>query len=166
MNFFEHTNEWITGELFEAKVIMAFAVILIISSILFRAYGTTQNSYAMLFPLLVVGLFFMSIGTSMIFSNFNRIQNYPVEFESNRQAFVRSEKDRVKAFVAWYPKTRMIFAALGVVGILLFVFLHTPVGRALGIGLIIATVGTFVVDHFSEERANKYYNTIQKHLNE
>ena len=159
--FFEHTTDWIKGELFEGKLIIVFGLVTCICAILFSKMGTTPNAKAMLFPLLIAGILFIAIGGGMLYSNPKRLVEFRKTYQENPAAFVQSEKDRVEVFTKWYPITRYIFAGLGVLGIVLFLFWDKPIGRAIGIALLLMTIATYVVDHFSEERAATYYQHIE-----
>lgn len=160
MDIFQHTTDWIKGELFEGKLVLLFGILTCVSAVLFYKIGTTPNAKAMLWPLLIAGFMFIGIGGGMLYSNPKRLSEFPKAYKENPKAFIESEKERVEAFTKWYPTTRYVFAALGILGIVLFLFWDKPIGRAIGIALLLMTIATYVVDYFSEERAAIYY----KHL--
>ena len=163
MTFIDYTQQWIKGELFEAKLILAFSIMVIVIALLFYYQGTTPSAKALLFPLLIVGAMFLSIGGGMLYSNPKRAIEFPQKALEDEAAFIQSEKERVEEFMKWYPKTRWIMAGLGIIGIGIFIFWETPIGKAIGIALILIMLATFVVDHFSEERAGIYYQHILNH---
>jgi hypothetical protein len=66
MNFYQHTQKWYNGELFEGKMILFFGIIITIMSLLIWKYGTTPNAKSLIIPLLSVGLLF-SIGLRVCF---------------------------------------------------------------------------------------------------
>lgn len=164
MNFLDHAINWCKGEIFEARLILLFGIIVLASAFLFSIIGKTPSARAMLYPLLVVGIMFSIIGGGMLYSNPKRIVEFEKAYAENPEAFVASEKARTDEFISWYPKTRYIMTGLGLLGILLFIFWAAPIGRAIGISLIILMLGTFVVDYFSEERAATYQNAIETEL--
>lgn len=166
MEFITYTQNWIKGEIFEARLILVFALVLIVSALLFFKTGTTPNAKAMFYPLLVAGLLSAVIGGGMIYNNNKRLVTFTEAYQSNKSEFVKSEKERTNEFISWYPTTRYIFAGLGIAGILIFLFWSTPIGRSIGISMIILTLSTFVIDHFSEERAELYHNAIIEELAE
>ncbi|WP_431241429.1 hypothetical protein ACQ9BO_15195 [Flavobacterium sp. P21] len=96
MNFYNHTLNWITGELFEAYFITNFGVITIIGGILFGKFGSTLNAKALVIPLIVVGIIYAAIGLSMIVSNNNRLTSYKQDFEKDHYAFVKAEKNALR----------------------------------------------------------------------
>lgn len=163
MDIIQHTTDWIKGEIFEGKVVLLFGVVTFICAFLFYKIGTTPNAKAMLFPLLVAGFMFIGIGGSMLYSNPKRLTEFPKAYQENPDVFIQSEKERVQAFTKWYPTTRYAFAGIGILGIVLFLFWDKPIGRAIGIALLLMTIATYVVDHFSEERAETYYKHLESY---
>jgi len=161
MDIFQHTTDWIKGELFEGKLVVFFGIITCICAFLFYKIGTTPNAKALLWPLLIVGFMFIGIGGGMLYSNSKRLVEFPKAYRENPKSFVESEKERVEAFTKWYPTTRYVFATLGVLGIVVFLFWNKPIGRAIGIALLLMTIATYVVDYFSEERAENYYQNLE-----
>lgn len=156
MDLLEYSIEWCKGEIFEAKLILTFGIGVMVAGLLFYTLGGTRSAKAMLLPLLVVGLIFSAIGGGMLYSNPKRIIEFEQAFQEDPAAFAQAENLRTDEFISWYPKTRIIMAVLGIIGILTFMFWSAPLGRAIGFSLILIALGTFVVDHFSEERAGKY----------
>ncbi len=162
MEFIQHSISWCKGEIFEARIILLSGLILVTIALLFYFAGTTSNAKAMLFPLLAVGILFTASGTTMLYTNPKRITEFSQQYQENATAFIQSEKERADEFISWYPMIRYVASGLGILGIVLFVFWAAPIGRAIGIALIIMMLATYVIDHFSEERANAYYEEILK----
>jgi hypothetical protein len=165
MDFIEHTQNWIKGEIFEAKWIVLFGLFTIIVAFLFWKTGTTPNAKAMLFPLLTVGILFLVSGSTMLYTNPKRSNDYAEAYKNDPVNLIEAEKERVEYFMTWYPQIRYVMTGIAVLGILLFLFWSVPIGRAIGIALILIALTTFVIDHFSEERANIYYEQIINYLN-
>jgi len=61
MELIEHSIAWCKGEIFEARLILLFGILTIITAIIFYKVGTTPSAKAMLYPLLVVGIMFSVI---------------------------------------------------------------------------------------------------------
>lgn len=164
MELIQYTHDWIKGELFESKLITLVSITLIVIALLFYFFGNTPNAKAMLFPLIIVGIIFTSVGVGMLNNNLKRTDKFNLAYQNSPQEFASSEKARCEVFMPWYSTSRWIVSALGILGILIFVFWSAPIGRAIGISLILITLMAFVVDHFSEERANIYYEKIINEL--
>jgi uncharacterized membrane protein len=163
MDFVQHTIDWCKGEIFEAKIILIFGVFLVIAAVLFY-FGNTPNAKAMFYTLLVVGTLFVIGGGYMWNVNPKRIADSKIQFQENPLEFIQAEKARAENFISWYPKTRYIIGVVGILGIAFSIFWATPIGRAIGIGLLIITLATYVIDYFSEERAEVYYEHILEAL--
>ena len=164
MDFINHTINWCKGEIFEGKLSLLFGAIIFIISFCYLKLGTTSHAKAMFWPLLVVALISISAGIYLLTTNSKRILEYPTKYGENQIVFVQAEKNRTEEFIGWYPKTQKILFVLMVAGMLCMIFSHSAIIRAIGIGLMLLSIYGFVLDHFSEERANIYHDEIIEHL--
>lgn len=164
MNFIEHTVNWCTGEIFEGKMIALFGITVIAISIAFWKIGSTPFAKAIVVPLLVVGLLSATAGSFMVVNNNKRIVSYKAAYQENPTAFVQSEKERTDDFIKWYPYTMYSMSAIIIVGIGSYLFLGGAWGRAIGLALILLSLSLLFIDHFSEERAEMYYQHIVREL--
>lgn len=164
MDFIQHAINWCKGEIFEGRIILLFGLGLAVSAFLFWKMGDTPNAKAMIWPVGILGLLLLGSGIGMNLSNQKRIERFKVEYAENPQQFIKDEKERVEDFIAWYPKIRWTAVVVGIIGMLVFVFWATPLGRAIGITLLLFTISVFALDHFSEERGVEYHNHILEHL--
>ena len=160
MDFYQHTQNWLKGELFEGTIILFSGIILIIISLLFWKYGSTPNAKSLIIPILVVGLLFsLGIGSMMI-SNEKRIAQFEKAYQENPKAFIESEKQRVEDFQVLY-KYSVGFAAISfVLTIIAFGFFENRIFQSICIALMIVSVSLIIIDHFSKERAGIYYQHI------
>jgi membrane-bound ClpP family serine protease len=164
MDFYQHTQNWLKGELFEGTIILFSGIILIIISLLFWKYGSTPNAKSLIIPILVVGLLFsLGIGSMMI-SNQKRIAQFEKAYQENTKVFIESEKQRVEDFQVLY-KYSVGFAAISfVLTIIAFGFLENRIFQSICIALMIVSVSLIIIDHFSKERAGIYYQHILKEI--
>ena len=166
MDFLEHAIAWCKGEIFEARLILIFGIVVVISAFLFYKLGSTPGAKAMLFPLLVVGTVFIASGASMSYSNPKRIVEFQKANTENPEAFVLSEKERVEGFQYMYTMTLIIASAFFVVAMVLFWFTNNHTLKAIGIALVLFGLSGLVIDYFSSERADIYYEQIMDELKE
>jgi len=164
MTFYQHTQNWYNGELFEGKMILFSGIIITGISLLIWKYGTTPNAKSLIIPLLVVGLLF-SIGvTSMMINYPKRMVESELAFKENIPKFILSEKERVEDFQVLY-KYSVGFAAVSfVLTIIAFGFMENRTFQSICIALMLVSVSLIIIDHFSKERAKIYYIQIQKQL--
>lgn len=164
MDFYQHTQNWMKGELFEGTIVLISGIILIIISLLFWKYGSTSNAKSLIIPILVVGLLFsLGIGAMMI-SNQKRIAQFEKAYQENSKVFIESEKQRVEDFQVLY-KYSVGFAAISfVLTIIAFGFFENRIFQSICIALMIVSVSLIIIDHFSKERAGIYYQHILKEI--
>lgn len=166
MDFIEHTINWCKGEIFEGKVILVFAIIILGCSFLLKKIGTTPNASALILPMLLVGALMLGTAAYLILSNKNRIEVYQQRYAENPEAFVESEKQRTAAFIKGYPLTMRIAGIVVVAGVLCYLFWGGTWGRTIGLTAILLGTAILVIDHFSEERALNYEQHIIEALDE
>ncbi|MDX2469273.1 MAG: hypothetical protein QNL04_01715 [SAR324 cluster bacterium] len=164
MDFIQHTIQWCQGEIFEGKVFTFYGATILLVSLLFWKFGVTANAKAMVIPLALVGLILVPGSFSLVTKNTQRIEQYQAAFEQDPQGFIQSEKLRTDEFIAWYPKTILIFSGLALLALGLYIFVGGPTWRAISLALILTSFTVLMLDHFSEERADKYHTEITKAL--
>lgn len=166
MDLIQHTISWIKGELFEAKLIVAFGLLTIIAGFLFWKIGTTPNARALFIPLLVVGAIYTSIGGGMLYSNPKRMIALPQSYQQDKVAFAQLEKKRVDDFQYGYKVSKIVATIFFLLTLLIFWTTKNPTWMGIGIALTYFGLAGLVVDYFSQERADVYYNSILKALNQ
>jgi hypothetical protein len=164
MEFINHTINWCRGEIFEGRIYFLFGLVLFIISILYWKYGSTPFARGVIIPFAVVAIFSIAGGLTLNFSNQSRIVKYQQEYKADPQIFIESEKARTDRFIKWYPYTLFSMAGLIVIGLILFLFLHSPHGKGIGLGLILLGFSIIYLDHFSEERAAVYHQHIMENI--
>jgi hypothetical protein len=156
----EHTINWYKGEIFEAKFILAFGVATIVVASLFLYFGSTPNSKALFFPMLIVGIIFIAIGGSMGYSNQKKMATVEQISKENIGEFVAAEKKRVEDFQYLYPLSLSISAVCFVIAVVFLAFLKKPYLHADAIALTIFGFAFMAIDNFSKERSAIYYKQI------
>jgi len=164
MEFFQHILNWCKGEIFEGKMSLLFGGLVLLLAFAYMKWASTPAAKAMFWPLLVVSAFAIGTGIYLITTNQKRVLDYKTAFVDNAGQFVQAEKERTADFIKWYPITQKILFGLTVIGMLCLMLSHAPIIRAIGIGLMLLSLYGFVLDHFSEERANTYHNHILHYL--
>jgi hypothetical protein len=160
MDFIQHTIAWAKGEIFEATIFGSFGLLTIICSLFLWKFGDTPNDKALIMPLIVVGIFFLVTAISGISSNNKILPQYMEAYNSDKPAFIKSEKARVQGFQYLYKMTIVIASISFVLAICAFVLTHNATLRAIGIALVIFGITGLIIDYFSKERADNYYKQI------
>lgn len=160
MNFIEHTMNWTRGELLEATLISVTSLLLIAGAGLFWKYGTTPAAKGIILPLLVVGLILGVSGVSMLVSNQKRLVEFEQSYQQAPAEFVLKEKERVESFLPWYKQVRIMVTVLLIMGMAIVWFSSSVSLHGIAIGLTLFAISSIVIDHFSNERAQIYYQHI------
>lgn len=164
MNLIDYTTNWIKGELFEARLIVAFGIMSIIAGFLFWKIGTTSNAKALFIPLIVVGAIYSTIGGGMLYSNPKRMIELPQKYGQDKIGFAKSEKKRVDDFQYGYKVSKIVATIFFVLTLIIFWTTKNPTWMGIGIALAYFALAGLVVDYFSQERANIYYSEILKEI--
>lgn len=164
MNFYQHTQQWFNGELFEGKIIFISGILIIAASLLLWKFGSTPNAKSLVLPLLFVGLLF-SVGVgSMLISYPKRMHAAEQAYKENPEAFIAAEKKRVEDFQVLY-KYSVIFAAVSfAITIIAFGFSNNRTFQSICIALSLVAFSLIIIDYFSKERAHLYYEEINLQL--
>ena len=164
MDFFTHTTAWIKGEILEALLITAFGLVTLAGGFLFWKLGSAPAAKALLLPLVITGIIYSAIGISMYMSNQKRLTEYEQNYKLDSLSFIKAEKQRVESFQYMYVISKVVATVFFAVTLLLFWFTKNPGLHALGIGLTLFALTGLVVDYFSQERAEIYYQAILKFI--
>lgn len=164
MEFVQHSINWSKGEIFEATIIGLFGVLLIVTGFLFWKLGATPGAKAMLIPTLTIGLFFVISGTSMYVSNQKRIPAFEKAYADSPLSFIEAERARVEGFQYMYTITNILAPACFVLATAFFWLSLNPHLRATGIALVVFGLSGLMIDFFSKERADIYYQQIKIEL--
>ena len=160
MKFIEYSTQWAKGEIFEGLCVTLFGVLIIVCTAMLHKFGTTINAKALIIPTLIIGLLFGMLGSYMLYSNNQRINQFESEYQANPTTFIENEKKRVEEFQILYPISLAISAVCFFVTILVFTFSKSPNFHAIGVALSILGLTLIIIDYFSKERAQIYYEHI------
>ncbi len=160
----DYTINWIKGELFEAKLIVAFGVITIIAGFLFGKIGTTPNAKALFIPLIVVGAIYSAIGGGMLYSNPKRMIELPQSYHRDKEEFAKSEKKRVDDFQYGYVVSKIVATICFALTLIIFWATKNPTWMGIAVALSYFALAGLVVDCFSQERADCYCTEILKEI--
>ena len=160
MNIISEMLNWYRGEAFESLLTGIVGVLIIGISIMCWLLGKTPNVQALIIPLLTVGLILSGAGLSGFISNNKNVEQIKgLNMDDSSQIIIK-EKNRVESFQKLYTYTKIgatisFFIAMG-----LFFLTTNRHLQAIGITLIIIGLSGIVIDFFSKERADNYYQKI------
>jgi hypothetical protein len=134
--------------------------VLILLALLFWFLGKTPNAQALLIPLLVIGVILSGSGFYNSYANSKKLAVYQLEYQQNKAAFIQAEKARVVGFAGLYTFTKYLATGLFAIALLLFFFVNNRHALAVAIALVVLGLSGLVIDYFSKERADVYYQEI------
>ena len=164
MKLVEYSVQWAKGESFEGMCIAIAGVVTLMCALLIWKFGTTLNARALLTPALVLGFLFSFMGSYMMYSNNQRIADFQSAYQSDAAEFTQNEKNRVEDFQFMYPASLAISGLFFLITILAFSFSERPSFHAIGIALTVFGMSLIIIDYFSKERAQIYYEHILNNL--
>ena len=164
MDFFQHTQNWIKGEMFEATCIAIAGGIILLLAILAFKFGSSPNASALGIPFTVVGILLLLGGIMMYKGNVKRELEFPEQYKTDTTAFVTAEKTRVQTFSKMYSFGKKMTIGLVIIGLSLAYFTKNPHLKSIGLALVILGISIVFIDHFSKERAATYYAHIEQYL--
>ncbi len=164
-NFYSHTETWLKGELLEGALVLGFGLATMLAGILFWRLGTMPSAKALLWPLVVGGAIYASVGLSLRLTNQKRLAQYEQMYQQDEEAFVRAEQARVASFQYQYVVSKAVASVCFALTLLIFWLTPSPLWQGIGIGLGYFGLVGLVVDYFSQNRAQIYYEAILQTLN-
>lgn len=164
MNFYNNTSAWLKGELFEASLILSFGLLTLLTGILCWKIGITPNSKALLLPFVIIGLIYTAIGGGMLVSNKKRMEVFSQDYLKSNKAFIKAEKKRVEDFQYGYTISKVVASICFPLTLLIFWYTKNPTWLGVAIGLSYFALAGLIVDYFSQERADIYYQSILEAL--
>ena len=159
----QHTINWYNGEIFEAKFIVGFGVTILASDLLFFLLGNSPNAKTLLIPLAVIGIFFFATGVNMMYANGNKLNELQNISSQNSEEFIASEIKRVEGFQYLYPLSIAISAISFVLASSFLYFFKNSYFQAVAIALILFGAAFAVIDYFSKERSNIYFEQLKSY---
>lgn len=163
-HFFNHTENWINGEILEGVLVAIFGGLTIVLSVLLWQLGKSPATKSLIIPMMICGLIYTGIGLSLYFSNQGLAEQYRKEYVAKPEQFVIKEKERVENFQYMYTISKVVAVVTFVGTILIFWLTKNPTWQAVGLSLSYFGLAGLVVDFFSQHRSFEYYDAICKAL--
>lgn len=164
MELIQHTNNWIKGEITESIITASIGLLVLIGSFLFWKFGNTPYARALIVPLFVVGIIPLVMGISGTYSNYKSIPVYEQSWKTDKQQFIKSEKQRVEGFDNIFKYTYPMAIMLVVAGAIMFFVLGSANWKAISLAMMTMGLMAYYIDHFAKERADIYYEFIRQEL--
>lgn len=165
MNLWFVMNEYFQGEKIEALVfILSIGLLSLIFGIWLLIEG---GSFAkgVAGPFLALALISITVGSVVGFRTPNQLRKLESGLENKKEATIKSEIQRMEKVNSAWKKYLIVWISFGVIGLLLRVLTKSDFTQGLGIGLVLVSGVTLVIDGFAERRAIKYANHLEIEAN-
>jgi len=166
MDLLKVSTDWARAEIFSAKMVWLFSLILVITAFGFWYWGKTAMAKAFVWPIFISALFLIVIAGGLFFANKPRIAQFEKAYKSNPNGFVQQELMRTAKsnndFVVVFKVLPVLLMAAG----LLILFLPSPTWRSIGITLGFLAVFLMAVDSNTAARNEAYREQLKKISNE
>lgn len=161
-SFFDHTLNWINGEILEGISFGIVGALIILASELLWKFGSSEAARALIMPMLMIGILLTSMSIAGVYNNYQRKFDYAELHQQSEQAFITQEKNRVENFMTWYKYTIGFGILLMITGTALFLLLSSHKVQAIALSMIFLGMAALYIDHFSKARAAIYLDQINK----
>ncbi|MBC8181575.1 hypothetical protein H8E88_10675 [candidate division KSB1 bacterium] len=159
MELLKYITEWIKGEVFQGKVMIAIGVMLLIGGIMILKNGNELLSGTTI-PLAFILLIFFGYGGFMAFGRPAHLDKVTVAINTNEADTIKMEAEKAQKDHRMYSILKIIWSILIVVAVGLYFIFTKDYYKGLAIGLIALFFATLVVDTVLHHRLKIYQQGI------
>lgn len=157
------SSEWARAELFSAKIIWLFSLLVLLSSAGFAYWGKTASAKAFVIPLLVSGIVLIAIGVGLYAANKPRITQFEKEYNADPKGFVEKEIQRTTKSEKDFVMVFKILPTLMILGAILLLLVPSVNWRTISIVIVITVAFLMAVDMNTNARNAAYRESLLKH---
>jgi drug/metabolite transporter (DMT)-like permease len=158
--------EWAKAEIFSAKIMWLFSIITLLSAAGFSFWGKTPMAKAFVIPLILAGIFLVSVGIGLYAANYPRIAQFEKDYQIDAKAFITKEIARTADSQGQLKLVFRILPAIAIVAAILLMIFPSPPWRAITVTMILLSAFLMTVDSNTEARNDAYHEQLIKHLAE
>ena len=166
MDLLKLSIEWAKAEIFSAKIVWIFSIITLLSATGFGFWGKTPMAKAFVIPLIVAGIFLVSIGIGLYAANHPRIAQFEKDYKLDAKAFITKEIARTTDSKGQLKLVFRILPAIAILASVLLMIFPSPHWRAITVTMILLTAFLMAVDSNTEARNDAYHEQLIKHRTE
>jgi ABC-2 type transport system permease protein len=163
MDIIKLSMDWARAEVFSAKIVWLFSAVELLAAIGFWYWGKTAMAKAFIWPLLVMGLFLVSVGVGLYAANHPRIARFENEYHRGPGAFLESEIQRTAKSQTGLSLVFIILPVMVILGAVVIMVTPASVWRAIAVAVILNAAFLMVVDSNTEARNNTYHAQLLSH---
>lgn len=166
MDLLKLSTDWAKAEVFSAKMVWLFSIIVLMTALGFSYWGKTAMAKAFVWPMLVAGALLIAVGAGLFIANKPRITQFEQAFQYNSTAFAQQELQRTSKSQKDLSTVFKALPALLIIAALVILFLPTPIGRSIGVTLALLTAFLMAVDSNTDARNTAYHEQLKTIVHE
>ena len=160
MDIIKLSTDWAKAEVFSAKIVWLFSVIELLAAIGFWYWGRTSAAKAFIWPLLVMGLFLVSVGVGLYAANHPRIVQFENDCHREPKAFLEAEIQRTANSQRGLAMVFRILPAIVIVAAVVILLAPAALWRAIAVTMILTAAFLMLVDSNTEARNDAYHSQL------
>lgn len=161
MDLLKLSTDWAKEEVFSAKIVWLFSLIVLAMAFGFWYWGKTTMAKAFFLPLLVSGLFLLVIGAGLFFANKPRIAQFEQDYWVNQREFAQKELQRTGKSQQELATVFRVLPILLIVSGLMILFLPAANWRGIAITLGLLAAFLMAVDSNTNARNTIYHEQLK-----
>jgi hypothetical protein len=162
MDILKTATDWARAEMFSTAFFIIAGVLFAMLSFGLWQLGKTDLAKAYIIPILVAGAMLLTIGLGLFFTNKARVSKFTNDYHKDVSAFVKSENERVDATLKEYEtQVFKIIPVLIIIAALVFLFISTPLWRAISITTIALLIVILFIDGMAHSRMKAYKEKLE-----
>lgn len=166
MDLLKISTDWAKAEIFSAKMVWLFSLILVATALGFWYLGKTTMAKAFVWPILISSLLLILIAGGLFYANKPRVTQFEQAYQSNPASFLQQELIRTAKSNNDFAVVFKVLPALLIVSGLLIFFLPSPRWRSIGITLGFLAIFLMALDSNTAARNEAYREQLKKISNE
>ncbi|WP_143059198.1 hypothetical protein [Chitinophaga arvensicola] len=166
MDLLKLSTDWAKAEVFSARIVWLFSIIVLAAAIGFYYWGKTTMARAFIWPLLVSGVFLVAVGTGLFFANKPRITQFEQTYRNDPQVFLQQELQRTAKSQQELATVFRVLPVLLILAGLIILLLPSPTWRAIGITLGLLAGLLMAIDSHTDARNTLYHEQLKQLVHE
>lgn len=160
MDILNYSTAWAKAEVFSAKVIWLFSFLVLVTAISLLYWGKTIMSQAFVIPLVVAGVFLLTVGLGLYVANKPRITQFEIESLTDAGGLLYREIARTTKSEAQFKIVFKVLPSIAALSAMILFFPVSPTWKATSIVLVFTCIFLLMVDRKTAARNTQYRNQL------
>ncbi|WP_118974917.1 hypothetical protein [Taibaiella koreensis] len=164
MDLLKLSTDWAKAELFSAKIVWLFSVIILLNAAGFSYCGKTVSAKAFVIPLFVSAAFLIAVGIGLYAANKPRIIQFEKQYRADTDSFVKNEIARTTKSKRELEQVFKILPAIVILAAILLLLFPSASWRAITVTTMLTAAFLMAVDTHTEARNRAYREQLLKFI--